>query len=79
MSKIPKDVVITSALRTPIGKYKGSLKNISADRLGALVIKEAIFKINLSKSYFNFTNLSIVYLFYFTLMIVSFYKVNFIN
>ena len=38
MSKIPKDVVITSALRTPIGKYKGSLKNISADKLGALVI-----------------------------------------
>ena len=44
MSKIPKDVVITSALRTPIGKFKGSLKNISADKLGALVIKEAIFK-----------------------------------
>ena len=44
MSKIPKDVVITSALRTPIGNYKGSLKNISADKLGALVIKEAIFK-----------------------------------
>ena len=44
MSKIPKDIVITSALRTPIGKYKGSLKNISADKLGALVIKEAIFK-----------------------------------
>ncbi len=47
MSKIPKDVVITSALRTPIGKYKGSLKNISADKLGALVIKEVIFKSNL--------------------------------
>ena len=44
MSKIPKDVVITSALRTPIGNYKGSLKNISADKLGALVIKEAIFQ-----------------------------------
>jgi len=36
-----------------------------------------IFKINLSKSYFNFTNLSILYLFYFALMIVSFFKVNF--
>ena len=47
MSKIPKDVVITSALRTPIGNYKGSLKNISADKLGALVIKEAIFKSSL--------------------------------
>ena len=47
MSKVLKDVVITSALRTPIGKYKGSLKNISADMLGALVIKEAIFKSSL--------------------------------
>ena len=47
MNKIPKDVVITSALRTPIGKYKGSLKDISADKLGALVIKEAIFKSSL--------------------------------
>ena len=44
MSNIPKDVVITPALRTPIGNYKGSLKNISADKLGALVIKEAIFQ-----------------------------------
>ena len=47
MSKTLKDVVITSALRTPIGKYKGSLKSISADKLGALVIREAIFKSNL--------------------------------
>ena len=47
MSKILKDIVVTSALRTPIGKYKGSLKNISADKLGALVIKEVIFKSNL--------------------------------
>ena len=44
MNKIANDVVITAALRTPIGKYKGSLKNISADKLGAIVIKEAIFK-----------------------------------
>ena len=47
MSKIPNDVVITAALRTPIGKYKGSLKNISADKLGALVIKEVLFKSSL--------------------------------
>ena len=47
MSKIPNDVVITAALRTPIGKYNGSLKNISADNLGALAIKETIFKSSL--------------------------------
>ena len=47
MSKKLDDVVITSALRTPIGTYKGSLKNLSADKLGALVIKEAVYKSNL--------------------------------
>ena len=47
MSKKLDDVVITSALRTPIGTYKGSLKNLSAEKLGALVIKEAIYKSNL--------------------------------
>ena len=44
MSKKSNDVVITAALRTPIGTYKGSLKGLSADKLGALAIKEAIFK-----------------------------------
>ena len=47
MSKKLDDVVITSALRTPIGTYKGSLKDLSADKLGALVIKEVIHKSNL--------------------------------
>ena len=44
MTKKQNDVVITAALRTPIGTYKGSLKNLSADKLGALAIKEAIYK-----------------------------------
>ena len=48
MSKKLDDVVITSALRTPIGTYKGSLKDLSADKLGALAIKEAIHKSNLN-------------------------------
>ena len=47
MSKKLNDVVITSALRTPIGTYKGSLKDLSADKLGALAIKEVIHKSNL--------------------------------
>ena len=47
MSKKLDDVVITSALRTPIGTYKGSLKDLSADKLGTLAIKEAIHKSNL--------------------------------
>ena len=48
MSKNPEDVVITSAVRTPIGVYKGSLKDIRADQLGSIVIKEAIYKSKIS-------------------------------
>ena len=37
-----KDVVIVSAIRTPIGTYKGSLKEIRSDQLGSMVIKEVL-------------------------------------
>jgi acetyl-CoA C-acetyltransferase len=37
-----KEVVIASAVRTPIGSFGGSLKNVPAVDLGALVIKEAV-------------------------------------
>ena len=47
MTKKLNDVVITAALRTPIGTYKGSLKGLSADKLGTLAIKEVIYKSNL--------------------------------
>jgi acetyl-CoA acyltransferase len=33
-----RDVVIVGAVRTPIGRFRGSLKNIRADHLGALVL-----------------------------------------
>ena len=36
------DPVILSAVRTPIGKFLGSLSSIPAPRLGGLVIKEAV-------------------------------------
>ena len=36
------EVVIVAAVRTPIGTYQGSLKNIKADQLGSIVIKEVI-------------------------------------
>ena len=42
MTKELSDVVITSALRTPIGTYRGSLKELSADKLGSICIKEVI-------------------------------------
>ena len=36
-----EDIVITSAVRTPVGAYLGSLKTVEAQDLGALVIREA--------------------------------------
>ena len=48
MTKKRNDVVITAALRTPIGTYKGSLKDLSADKLGALAIKESVHKSKLN-------------------------------
>lgn len=45
-----KEVVIVSVARTPIGSFLGSLSNISATKLGAIAIKGALQKINLSPS-----------------------------
>jgi acetyl-CoA C-acetyltransferase len=42
-----KDVVIVSAVRTPIGSFLGSLSTVPATRLGAAAIKGALDKINL--------------------------------
>ncbi len=37
-----EDVVIVSAVRTPVGKFQGSLSGLSATQLGALVVREAV-------------------------------------
>ena len=42
-----KNIVITSAVRTAIGTFQGSLKNMQAHELGAEVVKEAMNKSNL--------------------------------
>ena len=42
MTDKSKEVVIASAVRTPIGSYRGSLKKMRSDQLGSLVIKEAL-------------------------------------
>tara|TARA_B100001123_G_C15325484_1_gene1029390 strand:+ start:2574 stop:3752 length:1179 start_codon:yes stop_codon:yes gene_type:complete len=41
------NIVITSAVRTAIGSFRGSLKNMQATDLGALVVKAAMQKSNL--------------------------------
>ena len=41
--------LIIGAVRTPIGEFKGSLKNIKADQLGSIVIKEVLARSTLKK------------------------------
>jgi acetyl-CoA C-acetyltransferase len=36
------DVVIVSAVRTPVGKFQGSLSDFTAPQLGAIVVREAV-------------------------------------
>jgi acetyl-CoA C-acetyltransferase len=36
------DVVIISGVRTPVGKFQGSLSDFSAPQLGAIVVREAV-------------------------------------
>ncbi|MDK7375845.1 MULTISPECIES: acetyl-CoA C-acyltransferase [Weeksella] len=43
-----KEVVIVSAIRTPMGSFLGSLSTIPATKLGSIAIKGALDKINLS-------------------------------
>ena len=49
MSNKSKEVVIVEAMRTPIGSYGGSLKQLKADQLGSIVIKEVLKKSNIIK------------------------------
>jgi len=48
-----ESVYVVSAVRTPIGSFGGMLKDISATRLGAIAIKEAMEKIRLPAEAIN--------------------------
>jgi len=48
-----KEVVIVSAVRTPIGSFGGSLKDLSATRLGAIAIRGALDRAGLSPDQVN--------------------------
>ena len=50
MNAKEKNIVITSATRTAIGSFRGSLQNMHAHELGSTVIKEIIKKSNLNLS-----------------------------
>src|SRR5690554_2498064 len=42
------DIVIVDAVRTPVGRYRGSLAGVRADHLGSLVINELLQRTGLS-------------------------------
>ena len=50
MSDKIREVVILEAVRTPIGAYKGSLKNIKAHTLGSIVIDELLKKSKINQN-----------------------------
>ncbi len=50
MKSTKKNIVITSALRTAIGSFNGSLKSMQAHDLGSVVIKENIKKLKLKSN-----------------------------
>ena len=53
MSKNFNDIVITNAIRTPIGKYRGSLSSYQAHDLGAAVIKKLLKISKISPEHIN--------------------------
>lgn len=44
--KHPTDIVIVSAIRTPVGSFNGVLASLTAPQLGSLVIREALQRAN---------------------------------
>ena len=49
MGNKSQEVVIIGAVRTPIGTFKGSLKNLRSDQLGSIVIQELLKRSNINK------------------------------
>ncbi len=48
-----EEVVIISGVRTPVGKFQGSLSDFSATQLGAMVVREAVKRANLDPKQVN--------------------------
>ena len=50
MNNSTNEVVIVEAVRTPIGSYKGALKDLRADKLGSIVISEILRRTKFDKN-----------------------------
>ncbi|MBN2418754.1 MAG: acetyl-CoA C-acyltransferase, partial [Deltaproteobacteria bacterium] len=55
-----REAVIVSGVRTPLGAFNGSLGEIPATRLGALVIEEAVKRAGIKKTDVNEVMMGIV-------------------
>ena len=55
-----REAVIVSAVRTPLGSFNGTLANMGATKLGALVIEEAIRRAGIAKEEVNETIMGLV-------------------
>ena len=52
-----QEVVIASAVRTPIGLFLGSLSSVPATRLGAIAVQAAVVQAGLSVQLFGLVEL----------------------
>ena len=50
-----REVIIASAVRTPVGKFLGSFSNVSAVELGTIAVKEALKRANIKPEQVNET------------------------
>jgi acetyl-CoA acyltransferase len=50
---VSREVVIVGAVRTPVGKFRGSLAGVRADHLGALVIDELVSRVGIKPDVVN--------------------------
>src|SRR5438445_2330654 len=48
-----RETVIISAVRTPVGKFQGALKSMSATQLGAIVVKAAVERSGLAPAHID--------------------------
>jgi acetyl-CoA C-acetyltransferase len=55
-----KEIVIVSGVRTPLGGFNGSLGDIPATTLGAMVIEEAVKRAGIAKEMVNEVIMGIV-------------------
>jgi len=55
-----REAVIVSAVRTPLGSFNGTLANMGATKLGAIVIEEAVRRAGIAKEEVNETIMGLV-------------------